>query len=147
MRSELQVIVRPFAYPEDYRAVQELWSNAGPGVHLGRSDTLEEIAKKLPRDADLFLVAENQGGIVGTVMGGFDGRRGLVYHLAVSPAARRAGISSTLMVELENRLLEKGCLRAFLLVTQDNQEAMRFYQTKGWEALDLLVFAKDLDQR
>ncbi|HEY58890.1 MAG TPA: GNAT family N-acetyltransferase [Anaerolineae bacterium] len=123
--------LRTFRFPEDYQAVYDLWSRAGPGIQLRKSDEPEEIAKKLQRDPDLFLVAEAEGRIIGAVMGGFDGRRGLIYHLAVDPAFRRRGIGSTLMAELERRLVAKGCLRAYLLVTEENQETMAFYRRLG----------------
>lgn len=136
--------IREFVFPDDYEQVYRLWANAGPGVHVGRSDGLEEIAKKLQRDPDLFLVAENRGGIVGAVLGGYDGRRGLVYHLAVRKEHRNAGIGRALMRELEGRLRAKGCLRCYLLVTWDNPEARRFYEGNGWERMDLDIFGKDL---
>ena len=81
----------------DYDSVHALWQNAGPGIGIGRSDTRAEIAKKLQHDSDLFLVAENGGEIVGTVIGGYDGRRGLIYHLAVEHAHRGHGIAKLLM--------------------------------------------------
>jgi ribosomal protein S18 acetylase RimI-like enzyme len=111
---------------------------------LGRSDTLEEIKKKVDFDPDLFLVAENGSEIIGAVMGGFDGRRGLVYHLAVRQDVRRQGIASALMEELENRLRAKGCLRVYLLVTRDNVEAREYYEKRGWECMDILTYAKNL---
>ena len=55
--------------------------------------------------------------MVGTVIGGFDGRRGLIYHLAVEPGFRKRGIGSLLMEEVERRLKGKGCLRCYLMVT------------------------------
>ena len=36
----------------------KLWESMEKGVHVGRSDTLAEIEKKIARDPDLFLVAE-----------------------------------------------------------------------------------------
>ncbi|MBU4225890.1 MAG: GNAT family N-acetyltransferase, partial [Chloroflexi bacterium] len=69
-----------------------MWSLAGPGIHLRRSDEPDEIQKKLQRDPDLFLVAEYNGMVVGAVLGGFDGRRGLVYHLAVAENHRNRGV-------------------------------------------------------
>jgi ribosomal protein S18 acetylase RimI-like enzyme len=93
---------------------------------LRRSDEPDEIAKKLQRDADLFLVAEVDGEILGTVLGGFDGRRGMVYHLAVAERFREQGIGTILMAELEKRLRDQGCIRYYLLVTKDNQTAIRF---------------------
>ncbi len=136
--------IRTFRFPEDYPAVYELWSRAGPGIQLRKSDEPEEIAKKLQRDPDLFLVAEAEGRIIGAVMGGFDGRRGLVYHLAVDPAYRRRGIGSALMAELERRLVAKGCLRAYLLVTEDNQETIAFYRRLGWEVMPVVTMGKTL---
>jgi ribosomal protein S18 acetylase RimI-like enzyme len=137
--------IREFIYPDDYQDVIALWEQAGPGVQVGRSDQPEQIAKKLQRDPDLFLVAESVGRLVGSVLGGFDGRRGIVYHLAVSKSFRCKGVGAALMKELERRLHSKGCLRTYLLVTRENEEAIRFYETRGWEKMDLYVYGKDLD--
>lgn len=136
--------IRTFKYPDDFPAVIHLWSTAGPGVHVGRSDEAREIEKKLQRDPDLFLVAEQQGEIIGTVLGGFDGRRGLVYHLAVAQNQRQNGLGDQLMQELERRLHSKGCIRCYLLVTTDNQPAINFYEKRGWERMQLLIYAKNI---
>ena len=80
--------LRDFRFPADYPEVRSLWHAAGPGIQTGRSDELEEIRKKVERDPDLFIIAENQGKVIGAVLGGFDGRRGIVYHLAVDPRCR-----------------------------------------------------------
>jgi ribosomal protein S18 acetylase RimI-like enzyme len=138
------LLLRNFAFPVDYSAALELWQNAGTGVRLGPSDAPEEIEKKLQRDPDLFLVAELDGRLVGTVIGGFDGRRGLVYHLAVLPSERGRGIGSQLMDELERRLKEKGCIRCYLLVTFDNPDAMEFYEARGWSRMQLATYGKNL---
>lgn len=137
-------LIREFRYPEDYRATVELWNRAGPGVHTGRSDTPEEIQKKLERDPDLFLVGEQDGQVVGSVIGGFDGRRGMVYHLAVAPECRQNGLGGALMDELERRLRLKGCIRYYLMVLYDNTDAIRFYEARGWERMELHTYAKDL---
>ena len=139
------VSIRVFSFPDDYPAVYTLWENAGTGIHLRRSDQTEEIAKKLERDPDLFLVAEIEKQIVGSVLGGFDGRRGMMYHMAVRMEYRRQGIALRLMKELEKRLQEKGCIRYYMLVTEDNQEAIQFYESQGWERMDLFAYGKDLD--
>jgi ribosomal protein S18 acetylase RimI-like enzyme len=139
-----KIRIREFRYPADYKEVYHLWATAGEGIHLRRSDETEEIEKKIQRDPDLFLVAENEGEIIGSVMGGFDGRRGLVYHLAVAEPYREQGIGSLLMTDLEQRLRAKGCLRCYLLVTPDNQNTIRFYENREWEKMDLFVYGKDL---
>lgn len=143
--SERPITIRQFDYLDDWESVRTLWATAGSGIHLGRSDTPEEILKKLQRDPNLFLVAEQVDQIVGAVVGGFDGRRGLIYHLAVSVDSRQQGIGALLMGELEDRLRAKGCLRCYLLVTRENVQAMQFYEKRGWVTLDeLAIYGKDL---
>lgn len=139
------VEIRQFDFPTDYAAVIHLWQNAGDGIHLRRSDELDEIAKKIQRDPDLFLVAQANGEIIGSVMGGFDGRRGMMYHLAVAESFRRQGIGERLMEELEERLKAKGCIRYYLLVTYENQEAISFYEKRGCQKMNLHAFGKNLE--
>ncbi|NIM94340.1 MAG: GNAT family N-acetyltransferase [Anaerolineales bacterium] len=136
--------IRVFNFDSDYEKVLELWRNAGPGVQLSPSDEPGEILKKLKRDPDLFLVAELNGAIVGAVLGGFDGRRGLVYHLAVVSEYRRSSFGIQLMEELEKRLREKGCYKYYLLVSEDNLIAREFYESLGCEMMDMRLMGKVL---
>lgn len=138
--------LREFNLATDYDSILALWYAAAPGVKVGRSDTRPELAKKLARDPDLFLVAEDSAGhLIGSVIGGYDGRRGLVYHLAVAPAQRGLGLGQTLMLELEARLRAKGCVRYYLLVTPNNLAVIEFYQRLGWDILPNTIMAKDID--
>jgi len=140
------VEIREFRYPDDLSRVLQLWRSIEKGVNLGRSDQPGEIEKKLARDPDLFLVAQEGDAIIGTVIGGYDGRRGLVYHLAVAAGNRGKGLGTRLMDTLEARLRAKGCIRCYLLVTTDNLEAMQYYERHGWERMEFVVpYAKDLD--
>lgn len=127
-----RILIREFDFANDYEACLKLWEEMEKGVHVGPSDAPAEIQKKLQRDPDLFLVAERDGSIVGTVIGGYDGRRGLIYHLAVQREFRTNGIGSQLMNEVEARLRAKGCLKCYLVVLKDNTEAMQFYESLGW---------------
>lgn len=137
--------IREFRFPADYESVYELWTTIEKGVHVGRSDTLAEIEKKISRDPDLFLVAESDGAIIGSVIGGYDGRRGLIYHLAVAASFRGKGIGSSLMGEVESRLRAKGCLKCYLLVVEGNLEAEKYYQQRGWQPMDTVrLYGKEL---
>ena len=138
------ICIREFRRQEDYLPALRLWESMEKGIHVGASDTTAEIEKKLQRDPDLFLVAEYDGELIGTVIGGFDGRRGMIYHLAVHAAHRAQGIGGRLMDEVESRLRAKGCRRCYLMVTPDNVEARRYYEQRGWLLMDVLPFAKDL---
>jgi ribosomal protein S18 acetylase RimI-like enzyme len=137
--------LRQFRFPEDYQQVVDLWSSMEKGVHVGRSDTPEEIEKKLGRDPDLFLVAESDDRIVGSVIGGYDGRRGMVYHLAVESSFRSQGVGSRLMEEVEARLRAKGCVKSYLLVAEDNHDVEAFYKKQGWNHMETVhLLGKDL---
>jgi len=139
------VRIREFSFPADYEKVHQLWESMEKGVRVGRSDTPAEIEKKIARDPDLFLVAEIEENIVGSVIGGFDGRRGLIYHLAVANAFREQGIGSQLLNEVETKLRAKGCLKSYLMVTPDNMGAAQYYERHGWHHMDYVVlYGKDL---
>ena len=110
---------------------------------MGRSDTLAEIAKKVQRDPDLFLVAEADGRLIGSVIGGFDGRRGMIYHLAVAVEHRQQGIGAALMDEVELRLKAKGCVKSYLLVVDGNDAAVLFYKKRGWQEMNVTLLGKE----
>ena len=144
-RYDSTLIIRGANLPDDFDAITDVWKHAGSGVQLGKSDSEEEILKKQTRDPDLFLVAEVSGLIVGSVLGGFDGRRGMVYHLAVKADYRNQGIGDRLITELEKRLKSKGCIRSYLLIYPENKNALDFYLHRDWKKLDLHVMGKDFD--
>ncbi|MBE0528983.1 MAG: GNAT family N-acetyltransferase, partial [Thermoleophilia bacterium] len=67
---------------DDYPVVHVLWQRGD--LWMRPSDGPEATLLQLARDPGLFLVARDaRGRIAGTVMGGWDGRRAYVYHLAV----------------------------------------------------------------
>lgn len=135
--------IREFNFTEDYDRVLSLWQSMEIGMHVGPSDTPQEIQKKLERDPDLFLIAESNAQILGSIIGAFDGRRGMIYHLAVQREVRRHGIGQALLTEVEQRLQAKGCIKCFLMVLEDNQAAMQFYEECGWKMVpEDRVFAK-----
>ena len=138
------MLIREFTM-EDYSAVYALWQDAGPGLSLRPSDQVEEVRKKLSRDPGLFLVAEEDGQVVGVAMGAWDGRRGWLHHLAVSQACRGRGIASALLGQGEKRLRSKGCLKVNLLVHRDNLKAISLYRHLGYELMEpIIAMGKEL---
>lgn len=136
------VEITTFDFDKHYAAVIALWEASGPGIRLSPSDSPDNIRRKLERDPDLFLMAEEGGEVVGAVLGGYDGRRGMVYHLAVRQAERHQGVGRRLLEEIEARLRSKGCIKYYLLVTKDNPQAIDFYKHLGVELMELHVMGK-----
>jgi len=136
--------IREFSFTNDYDSILKLWQDIETGMKVGRSDTPEEIQKKLERDPDLFLVAETNNEVIGSVIGAFDGRRGMIYHLAVHNKFRGQGIGAMLLTEVEMRLQAKGCLKCLMHVLNDNTETIQFYQNRGWRiAKEDVVLVKE----
>jgi ribosomal protein S18 acetylase RimI-like enzyme len=112
------------------------------GLHISRSDTLESLTKQLERDADLFLVAEENKRIAGVVLGRWEGRRGWINRLAVAPDQQGKGTGSLLVTEVEKRLKAKGCEKVNLLIESDNSGVQEFYKRIGYSRDDLLFMEK-----
>ena len=82
---------------------------------------------------DGFLVAELGEKVVGYVIGVVRwGSTGHVLAIAVDPAYRRHGVGSALIVNMLNRLREKGAKQVRLEVRVSNQVAQQFYQKLGF---------------
>jgi ribosomal protein S18 acetylase RimI-like enzyme len=116
---------------DDYPVVHVLWQRGD--LWMRPSDGPEATLLKLTRDPELFLVARDAGGcVVGVVMGGWDGRRAYVYHLAVLPERRRQGIADALMDELEERFRRLGALKAKTQIMVDNELSRAFFGRRGY---------------
>lgn len=128
---------------DDYSIVRDLWQTAG--LILRPGDELEDVKLKLQRDPDLFLVGEQDDKIVGTVIGGWDGRRGWIYHLAVRPEHQRKGIGVGLVREVEKRLVAKGAKKVNAQVYKWNEKSSEFFKAIGYEVQpDLIMIGKQL---
>src|SRR5207244_2900543 len=82
---------------QDYAKVVRLWKEADLVLRPG--DERVHIQTKLRRDPEFFLVAEEDGSLVATVLGTWDGRRGWIHHLAVRPSRQRSGLGTMLVCE------------------------------------------------
>jgi ribosomal protein S18 acetylase RimI-like enzyme len=70
--------------------------------------------------------------VIGTGMGGWDGRRAYVYHLVVVPERRREGVADALMDELEERFRKLGALKAKLQILVENGTSKAFFAHRGY---------------
>ena len=117
---------------EDYEFAVELWHRVD-GVEVAEGDSKEEIARYILRNPGVSRVAAEGAKIVGAVLCGHDGRRGLIYHLAIEPTYRRQALGKRLVEECLNALRKAGIKRALLLVAEDNASGRSFWHRWGWE--------------
>ena len=131
--------IRPFVI-EDTDQVLEVWSLAG--MTTPERNPRSDIQKKLRHSPESFFVGTLEGKIVATVMVGYDGHRGWIYSLAVTPELQRKGIGSQMMGHAESWLRQQGCLRAKLQIDEARGDVAGFYRKLGYEVQPLVSMAK-----
>ena len=90
------------------------------------------IEKKVAFGDELFFVALFGDVVIGTVMVGYDGHRGWIYSVAVSPARRRRGVGSQLVRFAESTLVKRGCMKVNLQIMEGNESVAAFYGALGF---------------
>jgi ribosomal protein S18 acetylase RimI-like enzyme len=129
---------------DDFPGMIALWKSL-PGIGLSSADEREKLAEFIEKNARTCFVLKTEGGVVGTILGGNDGRRGYIYHLAVEPKYRKYGYGKILVnAVLENFKLD-GIQKSHIFVISDNREGIDFWQHIGWALRDdVLIMSKDL---
>jgi ribosomal protein S18 acetylase RimI-like enzyme len=131
--------IRPFAI-DDYAAARALWE-ASEGVGLDDSDSRERIEAFLRRSPGLSAVAEVGDAVIGAMLCGHDGRRALIYHLAVARAHRRQGVGAALVAASLAALRAEGVRKCHVMVFTDNHDANQFWQRQGAKVRDDLTLS------
>lgn len=118
--------------PADIAAARALWE-ATPGIGLSAADEPAALAAYLARNPGLSRLAREGGTLLGTLLCGHDGRRGLFHHLAVAPAARGRGIGRALARAGIDGLRAAGIGKCYLTVLRTNPEGEAFWRRIGAE--------------
>ena len=108
--------------------ILRLWLAAGvtpPSI----SDSLEGLTHLIREPAAILLVAAIDDQLVGSVVGGWDGWRGNIYRLAVTPEWRRRGIAWGLVDAISGELFAKGATRLSALVEHEHKWAVDFWNS------------------
>ena len=135
---------------EDYDAIFELWNSTEQSRRALNpiDDSRGGIEKYLKRNPDTCFAAIYNGKIVGVILSGHDGRRGIIHHLCVHPDCRRMGIASHLVSLAECALRKEGIAKIFGLVFKDNDAANAFWESQGYKQRTNLNYRnKSLDEQ
>ncbi|HEV3318141.1 MAG TPA: GNAT family N-acetyltransferase [Solirubrobacteraceae bacterium] len=116
----------------DIAGVLDLWATAG-SVPTVSDDSPDGLTRLLATDPQALLVAELEDVLAGSLIATWDGWRGSFYRLAVAPEHRRIGLATELLKEGERRLRERGAIRLTAIVAEDEDGAMAFWRTAGYE--------------
>ncbi len=137
--------VRPYENSDEQEVIVR-WEEVFPDAPSW-NDPASDIRRKLGVQRELFLVAELDGGVAGTAMGGYDGHRAWVYYVVVSSGARRRGVGTALMREVERLLEGLGAGKLNLQVRAGSDEAVAFYRSLGYSVEDRVSMGKRLGSR
>ncbi|HID74277.1 MAG TPA: GNAT family N-acetyltransferase, partial [Thermoplasmata archaeon] len=133
---------RPFTM-DDHEEVLNLWASTGAEHSPAGRDSREHIEREISRPTSIFIVAEADGRIVGTVFGTHDGRKGWINRLVVHPAWRRRGIATRLVREVEERLEGMGIEIVAALIWKWNRVSRLVFERMGYVlAEDCLYYSK-----
>lgn len=124
----------------DYDAVYALWlSCAGMGLN-DLDDSREGIKRFLDRNPETCFTAVENGKVIGVIIAGNDGRRGYIYHTAVSPEHRRRGIAAALVEQVMAAMKKCGINKAALVVFDRNENGNAFWEKQGFTRRTDLVY-------
>ena len=126
----------------DYEQALHLWRSL-PGMGLSSADEKANIHDFLLKNPKTCFVAIKNGKLVGTIMGGSDGRRGYIYHLAVQQSDQNKGIGKKLVYLYLNEFKALGIQKCHIFVISNNAEGITFWKKVGWQLRDdILVMSK-----
>ena len=135
--------IRPFE-PPDRAALEQLWGHVFAGDPPWNAPAVM-IETKLKVQPELLLVGILDGVLVGAVMAGFDGVRGWIYHLAVTPEWRRHGFGTQLVRAAEAGLRRLGCAKVNIQVRVTNVRVVEFYRALGYAIEERVDMGRRLD--
>lgn len=124
----------------DYEKMYALWlSCKGMGLN-DTDDSKEGIKRFLDRNPETCFAACENDRIIGVILAGNDGRRGFIYHTAVSPDCRGRGVGTALVNAALEALKNLGIAKTALVVFDRNETGNAFWEKQGFTARNDLVY-------
>lgn len=132
----MNIEIRPVTI-EDYDKIYALWCSTEQSKRALNpvDDSREGIERYLKRNPSTCFLAypdDEPQKIVGVILTGHDGRRGIIHHMCVHPEHRRLGIAGMLAEKAEEALKKEGISKVFGLVFKDNDPANAFWEQQGY---------------
>ncbi len=112
---------------DDYQNLVPFWKK---NYFVNEMDSFERFKLFLDKNPNLSVLMEDEGIIVGTALGSFDGRRGYLQKVVVDKKVRKGGIGKQLVEEVIKRLKSLGTLYIPINCEEDN---VGFYEKCGFK--------------
>lgn len=121
-----------FMTVDDYHDVYQLWDEALEVSINEKDDTYKNIEKFIQRNPNLCIVAVEDGNIVGSILAGYDGRRGHIYHTVVNSEFRSKGIGNQLVDKIIQQFSILDVNEVDLIVMENNFIGNSFWERRGF---------------
>ena len=124
--------------PDDFDGIAKVWEK-----HDGTNpvdDSREGLTKYLRRNPATSFVAEDNGTIVGTILAGHDGRRGIFHHVVVASQYRGQGIGRMLVENAVEALRKEKINKVLLVVFTHNDNGNQFWEHMGFTVREDLFY-------
>lgn len=122
----------------DYENLFLFWQE---NYFVSETDDKEHFALFLQKNHELSVLAEEDGKIIGTALGSYDGRRGYLQKVVTNKNSRNQGIGRELVVEVIKRLKIAGALYIPISVEEN---LIPFYEKCGFIKKDSTSMSLDL---
>jgi ribosomal protein S18 acetylase RimI-like enzyme len=134
------IVIRDYR-SSDGEPLRALWAEAG-FQSIGDDDSaLRTFAQRNP---GTFLVAAQGTTVIGSALGGWDGRRGWIYHVATIPEQHRKGLATRLVGQIEERLRALGCRKVNVIVRAKDKDGAALWEAVGYEPSAARHYGREL---
>lgn len=125
MNSDAEIRITPPQGEGDQEWLTQLWQSEWCGdtmVSRGHIYQLSEMKS---------LIAKADGKLVGAITFRFDDEGGCEL-MSINATTQGGGVGTKLLAALEAEARKIGCRRIWLITSNDNLDALRFYQRRGY---------------
>ncbi len=119
----------------DYEKLTEFWEK---NYFVNELDEFDRFKLFLNKNPDLSILGEDNGKIVGTILGSFDGRRGYIQKLVVAKNFRKKGLGKQLIEAIVKKLQTLGAL--YIPVSCETTN-VNFFQKSGFKKTDQVALS------
>ena len=115
----------------DQNAIIQLWIDCG--LVAPQNNPIQDIKRKLKVNPEWFLVGLIDDKVMASCMVGYEGHRGWINYLAVSPKEQRQGYATQMMGEAQRILTNANCPKINLQIRTSNLKVVAFYESLGYK--------------
>ena len=134
--------IRPYQ-DSDQSAVIQIWIDCG--LVAPQNNPIQDIIRKSQVNPEWFLIGIVNKKIIASCMVGYEGHRGWINYLAISPKEQRKGFATQMMSKAQHLLSDADCPKINLQIRTSNLKVIAFYESLGFKDDKVTSLGKRLE--